>query len=161
MGYGLMIRGAGNPMWGMRKMNNLLNEVDSCWDDLEKVFGLSRFDGLNENKFIPAIDIVEKSDKIDVKFEVPGMSQEDLSITVDNGVLTVSGEKKSETQEKTDDCYRSEISYGSFSRSIDVSKNVVIDDISAIYKNGILIVSIPKVSEMNEEIKRKIEIKTE
>ena len=157
---GLMRRGFGAPAFGFRRMNSLLSEMDTCFDGLEKMFGLSRLDALNENKFIPSVDVVEKDGKILAKFEVPGLSKDDLEISVENGVLTVSGEKKHEYEEKKDNIHYAEISYGSFSREISVPEGVNAEEIEAIYKDGILIVSMPKIIEAKEELK-KIEIKSD
>ena len=108
----------------------------------------------------PRIDIAEMKDKIEVKAELPGLTVDDVQLSCENNILTLSGDKKSTVEEKNKDYYLKEISSGSFSRSVRLPPNINESKIDAVFKNGILTISIPK-TEQNEDTLHKIPIKTE
>ena len=108
----------------------------------------------------PRIDVAELKDTIEVKAELPGMIADDVKLTCENNILTLSGDKKSAVEEKGKDYYLKEISSGAFSRSIRLPKNIDESKINAVFKNGILTISIPKTEE-KEDMIHKIPIKTE
>jgi HSP20 family protein len=104
--------------------------------------------------WLPVVDIEENKDAYLVKAELPGVKKEDVSVNIDNGVLTIKGEKKSEIKDKKQ--HRVECSYGSFVRSFTLPQTVKAEKVEAEYKNGILNLTIPK----SEEAKPKqIEVK--
>lgn len=94
----------------------------------------------------PAINIKKADDKYEVEFAAPGLNKADFNIEVNDGTLTVSYEKKSENEEKSNDgnYTRREFSYSSFSRSFTLPNEVNEEQINAKYENGILRVSIPQ-----------------
>ena len=93
---------------------------------------------------LPSVDISETYSEVIVKAEVPGMTQEDLQVSYQEGVLTISGEKKEEKrEEKKGGVYR-ESGYGSFSRDIPLGEDLRWDETAAHCKNGVLTVTIPK-----------------
>jgi len=107
---------------------------------------------------LPSIDLAEKDNELVVKCEVPGMDPKDINISLSDGVLTIRGEKKQEREEKEADYHLVERSYGSFSRSIQLPKQVQSEKISASYKNGILKITLPKSEEAKKkEIKIKVD----
>lgn len=93
------------------------------------------------------IDVFEREGKLFVKAAVPGVCPEDLDITVEENVLTIRGETK--TEETTDDTkvYRREVAYGKFSRSVRLPENLDFEKIDAEFRNGFVTVSIPYVPE--------------
>ena len=99
----------------------------------------------------PAVDFEELDDKYLVKAELPGMKQSDIKVTLANGILTLSGERKAEHKAKKDDYYRYESCHGKFQRSFTLPTEVKEDKIKAEYKDGILEIEIPK----SEEVKPK------
>lgn len=102
------------------------------------------FSALTELRFSPRMDVIESKDGLSVSVEVPGMSREDVKITAEDDMLTVSGEK-SETKEKTDGAvHLTERSFGRFSRSIYLPRSVDPSKISASMKDGVLKLEIPK-----------------
>ena len=103
----------------------------------------------------PSIDVSESDEVIVVKAEVPGVSPEDIDISLDDNNLIISGEKKQESEEKERNYYRVERSYGSFRRSIALPSAADVDSIKASSKDGILSIVIPKSDERKN---RKIEI---
>ena len=93
-----------------------------------------------------------------MKAEVPGMDPKDIDISLSDGLLTIKGEKKQEREEKEENYHLVERSYGAFTRSIRLPKEVQSDKISASYKNGVLKVTLPKSEEAKKkEIKIKLE----
>jgi HSP20 family protein len=104
-------------------------------------------DGSFGNFWSPAVDIREDKDAYFVEVELPGLTKDEVKITMENNILTIQGEKKQEKEEKRRDYHRSERVYGSFQRSFTLPSSVKNDKIEAQYKNGILTVTLPKVEE--------------
>jgi len=104
--------------------------------------------------WMPMVDIDESEDAFVVKAELPGVDKDDVSVTIEDGVMTIKGEKRTETKDKKR--HRVECSYGSFVRSFTLPQSSTADKVVAEYKNGILHLTIPK----SEEAKpRQIEVK--
>jgi HSP20 family protein len=95
----------------------------------------------------PAVDVVEKDKAYEITAELPGMEEKDIEVKFADGVLSVTGEKKEEKEEKKKDWYLSERRYGSFQRAFRVPEGVDADKIEATFKNGVLTVSLPKSPE--------------
>jgi HSP20 family protein len=96
----------------------------------------------------PAIDVIEKDDKFTVKVELPGVKEEDVDVSVAGDMLTISGEKRTESEEKKKGYYYSESSYGSFSRSVTVPSTVGVNKIEANFDKGVLEITLPKTPEV-------------
>jgi HSP20 family protein len=103
--------------------------------------------------WMPAMDVVEKPDSLIVTAELPGLVANDVDVSVDDGVLTISGEKQEEKKEGAEDSqhYLFERRYGSFRRSFTLPNSVDVDKISAEFDNGVLTVNMPK----SEQVKAK------
>ena len=106
----------------------------------------------------PKLDVAELKDKFEIKAELPGMDEKDIELSLDDGLLTISGEKKAETEEKDKGYYLKECSYGTFSRSIRLPDNIADDKIEAKFKKGVLTIDLPK-KEVIPPKSRKIAIK--
>lgn len=91
----------------------------------------------------PAVDIFEKDGKVVIKAELPGMDKKDISLDIQNDVLTLRGERKHENEVKEEDFYRKEMSHGTFERSFTLPADVDADRIKAEFKDGILTVEVP------------------
>ena len=107
---------------------------------------------------VPAVDVAEKDNQYQISAELPGMDQNNIEVTLSNGVLTIKGEKKEEKEESKKDYYLSERRYGSFQRSFQVPEGVDAEKIEANFKNGILTVSLPKTAAAQKD-QKKIAIK--
>ncbi len=94
--------------------------------------------------FNPTLDIAEDENSYKVTVELPGVDPKDVDISYDNGVLTLQGEKKEETEKKEKNYHRVERRYGSFSRSVRFPAQVEPDKVKANYKNGLLHIELPK-----------------
>jgi HSP20 family protein len=104
----------------------------------------------------PAFDVYEEKDNFVVKAELPGMKKEDISVSLQDGSLIISGERKSETKSEGAEVYRAERYVGKFQRSVTLPTPVTAGKVTAEYKDGILTVTLPK----SEEAKPKqIEVK--
>lgn len=95
----------------------------------------------------PDVDIAETKEALTVKAEIPGMEPKDIQVTLENGVLTLRGEKRQEMEQKEERLYRKERHYGSFARSLRLPANVDASKVMASFKNGVLTVVMPKTAE--------------
>src|SRR6202048_4442021 len=125
-----------------REMNRMFDDVFRGFDLAP--FGFARaFDGIGW----PQIDIDETNKEIRVTVELPGLDEKDVRVEIANGVLSISGEKKSESEDK--DRRFSERYYGRFERRIPL-EDVDEDKVTASFKNGVLTVTVPQAAEANE-----------
>jgi HSP20 family protein len=113
--------------------------------DLMEEFWKSPFEGFPWNAAAyPAVDLSEDENEITVKAELPGLEAKDVELTLDQGVLTIRGEKKFEGEEKKENYHRIERSYGSFVRSVPLPRAVKSDKVKAKFDKGVLTVTMPK-----------------
>src|SRR4029453_12574990 len=119
-----------------------LTTLHSRMNDL---FGdsLARAEG-NFGNWLPPVEILEKDENLVMRAEIPGMSEKDIDLTVENGVMTLRGEKKREKELENDNVHRAERYYGSFVRTFALPTTVDTDKIRAAYKDGVLEVLLPK-----------------
>ena len=108
---------------------------------------------------LASIDLSETDDALELKADLPGMEEKDLNVTLRNGAVTISGERKYESEETKKNFYRAERAYGSFSRSVPLPCEVDEERVEAHFKNGVLTVRLPK-SATEKENQRRIDIKT-
>ena len=123
------------------------NDVWGLQSDINRLFDafMSPFDGYDtKTSLSPKLDIAELKDKFEIKAELPGIDEKDINLSVDNGLLTISGEKKTQTEEKNKGYHLQECSYGSFSRTVRLPENISDDKISANFNKGVLTVEMPK-----------------
>jgi HSP20 family protein len=104
-------------------------------------------DGVGLGAWSPAVDMFEKDDKFVIKAELPGLDKKDVNVDLQNGVLTLKGERKHESEVKEENFYRREMSYGKFMRSFRLPADVDADKIRAEFQNGLLTVEVPKPEE--------------
>lgn len=128
---------------------------------LSDFFDDSRFYGSPwlSGQNMPAVNVREGENSFDIELAAPGYNKQDFSVSADNGVLTVSAERKQENESKEDNYTRREFGFSSFSRSFSLPTNTNEDDIKANYEDGILKLSIAKKALPNAKGKRNIEIK--
>jgi HSP20 family protein len=123
--------------------------ISTLQDQVNRLFENS-FDGRSESSiasWAPAVDVHETENELVVTADIPGVNEKDVDVRVENNMLTISGERKTETNVKDDNYLRVERSYGSFSRSFSLPNTVNTEGIAAEYKNGVLSVRLPKREE--------------
>lgn len=117
------------------------------------------FSGLtNRMTQLPAVNIREDEKNYFLDLAIPGIDKKDLKIDINEDILTISSESKTETDENKDGYRRKEFSYSSFCRSFYIPENVTRDKIEANYKDGILSVGLPKQEVENNKITRQVTI---
>ena len=152
-----------------RPLENLRREVDRLFENFDRdlwrsPFSHSVFDieplWRRELQFTatPAVDIVEKDDAYEVTAELPRMDEKNIEVKLDNGGLTIKGEKQAEKEEKRKGYHLQERSFGSFERYFAVPEGVDADKIEASFKKGLLTVTLPKRPEAQKPAK-KIDVK--
>jgi HSP20 family protein len=117
-------------------------------DEMNQVFGRARNQGQAGGRvWAPALDISERKDAYVVTVEVPGVDADDLDITLEDGLLTIQGERRFTSESSEQQYHRVERRYGSFRRSITLPAQVRAEAIEATFENGVLEVTVPKVEE--------------
>ena len=127
-----------------------VRELDSLQGDMTRLF--ERFferpgNGEERDRWIPAMDLVEKDDHLELRADLPGMNEDDVDVEIRDGVLTISGERRNEEEETREGYRRVERAFGRFSRSIALPDGIDPDDVHANFDNGVLVVSVPKPKE--------------
>lgn len=107
--------------------------------------------------FSPQVDIVDNDKEIKVSIELPGLDEKDLDVTLSHDMLTISGEKRQEKEDKDKNYYRMERSYGTFKRAIPIPCEIKTEAIDATFKNGVLSIVLPKAAE--GQCRQKITVK--
>jgi len=126
-----------------RELGSLQSEMNRLFNTLYNSPTTAR-NGIVSRRFVPSMDLVETETHYVLKADLPGLSEEDVAIEVADNVLTVTGERKSEHEEKKDGYRRVERSFGSFRRALRLPEGVDADAISARFDKGVLEVSVPK-----------------
>ena len=131
----------------------LHREMNRMFDDVFRGFDLAPFGSTRGLTGLgwPQIDIEETDKEVRITAELPGLDEKDVSLEIANGVLSISGEKKSESEDKARRF--SERYYGRFERRISL-KDVEEDKVSASFRNGVLTVSLPKTAQAQRQVKR-------
>ena len=126
-----------------------LRELNSLQSEMNRLFNTA-FDapsgasGPVMRRWVPAMDLVESGEQFVLRADLPGMSEEDIEIELEDGTLTVSGERKLEHEQREEGFHRVERSFGTFSRSLTLPKGVDADAVSASFDRGVLEIRIPK-----------------
>jgi len=131
--------------WGSGTLSDLHRQMNSLFDDLFQSGPLSRPVGSTGTGW-PQLEIEQRDDRIQVIAELPGVDEKDVELSIEDGVLSLSGEKRSE---RKDGNGYSERSYGRFERRVALPSNVDEDNCSAEFRNGVLTVTIPRAEEKN------------
>ena len=160
--------GAGNPFSLMRRMA----------EDMDRIFGQFGFGpslgfgplaspALGQGRGLmsrglrawsPQLETFRRGDKLVVRADLPGLRKEDVNVEVDNGMLTISGQRSEEQVDDRDDFYRSERSYGEFYRALPLPENVSGEACEATFKDGVLEVTLP-LPKPQQSKARRVEVK--
>jgi HSP20 family protein len=124
-----------------------LRELSSLQSEMNRLFN-TVFDAPTANgglrRWVPAMDLVETQDDFVLRADLPGVKMDDVKIEIEDSVLTISGERKAETETKDEGFYRLERAFGSFSRSLTLPKGINPDAVRATFTDGVLEVHVPK-----------------
>ncbi len=134
-------------------------DVQRMFDEFFKGFGLLPTWELDWSGFSPQVDIVDGEKELKVSVELPGLDEKDIEVSLSHDLLTISGEKRQEKEDKGKNYYRMERSYGSFKRSIPIPCEIKAEGVEATFKNGVLNIVLPKAIE--GQCRQKITVKTE
>jgi len=155
------------PFWMLR------NEVDDLFDDFfrtgwsgwpmqrRRAHGVTpRGPAVAPSLAVPSLDVIDKENEVKLIADLPGLSENDIDVQVNDSTLTISGEKKEEVEEGDEEGerYVSERRFGSFTRRISLPEGIDQDKIDATFRNGVLTVRLPKTPEAQNPA-RKIEVK--
>lgn len=136
---------------GLRRLSDLRDEMDRLFED---VMGTPTRSGGGSVRWRPAADILESDEGFEIALELPGFHREDIEVTVEEGVLTVSGRRDAESHEGQSWHLR-ERPTGRFSRSFSLPASVKAEEVTARFEDGVLRVRLPKEEEART---RKIEV---
>jgi HSP20 family protein len=132
----------------VREMSTLQNEMNRLFDSVFDTPAPRNGGGpAAVRRWIPAMDLVETDDDFVLRADLPGLSEGDVNVELDDNVLTISGERKSEHEERKEGYYRVERASGSFARSLTLPEGVDANAIKANFDKGVLEVRIPKPEE--------------
>jgi HSP20 family protein len=145
-----------DPFTLLRKMTADLDRMFDNWPSFRWP-SLSPAGLADAAAWSPKIDGFERDDRLVTRVDLPGMKKEDISVEVTDGHLALSGERKRETEEKKDTCYRTEREYGSFYRAVPLPQGVKLEDVKATFADGVLEVSTPLPAKPEAKV-RKVEI---
>lgn len=143
----------------MRELNTLQTEMNRLFNTffVEGEEGNGGANGRSHRRWAPAVDLLEREDSLVLVADLPGLSEDDVQIEMRDNVLTISGERRAQFEDKQNGYHRVERAFGSFARSLTLPDGVDADKIAASFDKGVLEVTIPKPEERKP---RRIEIGT-
>jgi HSP20 family protein len=125
------------------------------FDDFFQGFGMMPFSRQSWQTFNPKVDVVESDREFRITAELPGIDEKEIDVSLSRDSLIIKGEKRSEVEDKGENYYRMERSYGSFQRTIPLPLDQVdAEQVEASYKNGVLAITVPKRPEAQESTRR-------
>jgi HSP20 family protein len=147
-------------------LSSFFSELDQVFSNSFRNFGLpgiADFDNLldMQDMFIPNIDIASNDNEYSITVEVPGMDEKDINLDIsEDGILCISGEKRSDNQDRRRDAERTECSYGAFERILSLPDDVDLSNIQANFRNGVLNITCPRTGE-SRNVSRQIPINSD
>lgn len=135
----------------------LQQNIDRVFEDFWRTFNLPMlgdWDGGAASAVVPRVDVRETDEEVEVVAELPGMEEADVDVSVSQGMLTISGEKRSEREEEDDGYVLRERSFGRVERIVPLPEGLDVDSAQATFRNGVLTVRIPKTAETQRAAKR-------
>lgn len=126
------------------RLSDLREEIDRLFES--PLSELARTSQLLSG-WTPALDVYENKDNFVVKAELPGMKKEEIEVSLHDGCLSLSGERKTESKREDAEVYRAERFFGRFQRTVTLPSTVAADKVQAAYKDGVLTITLPKTEE--------------
>ena len=141
--------------WTHRPTLSLFNEIDRMFN----TFNIDHTPpGFDYDYYNPKFEVLDIDDAYILRGDFPGISKKDVNIEISDGVLTISGERKNDYEDRKDSYNSSAVSYGKFSRSFNLPDDIKENQINAKMKNGVLSLEIPRMAPVKPDVK-KISIK--
>lgn len=144
-----------------RHTNPILSNYRKKSDLISELFNALETQNSEEPKeiydFIPAVNTREGKEAYHIELDLPGIKKEDVEINVDKNILTIKGKREVKREEKTDDYYRIESTYGTFARNFTLPEKIDVENIRAASENGVIEIIIPKLK-VEKDTTKKIEI---
>jgi HSP20 family protein len=131
----------------VRELNSLQTEMNRLFNTFFDTPTAGGNGGGGVRRWVPSMDLVETDEHFVLRADLPGLTEADVSIELEDNVLTVAGERKAEREDKEEGFYRMERSFGQFRRSLTLPEGVDADQIAATFDKGVLEVRIPKPEE--------------
>jgi len=125
-----------------RNLGDIQHEVNRLFDNFS---GRPAQGTAGERMWLPAVDVRETKDEVVLSFDVPGMSEKDIQLSITGDLMTVKGERRFERDDSQDTYHRVERVYGKFERTVQLAMPVQTDKVKATYREGVLEVKLPKV----------------
>ena len=132
------------PWSNFGRLSDLRDEIDRLFE--APLAELARGSNLLSG-WTPALDVYEQKENFILKAELPGMRKEDITVSLHDGSVSISGERKSDTKHEDSEVYRAERFFGRFQRTVTLPAPVAADKVKAQYKDGVLTVTLPKTEE--------------
>jgi HSP20 family protein len=129
-------------IWTNQEIDKLRRDMDRLFARLRDDFAAPLFPRIT--RYVPSLDLSETEDDLIIKAEIPGINPEDVDISVTQDTVDIKGEMKQEFVDEREDYHTMERRYGSFSRSLQLPCRVVVEDVEATYRNGVLQIVMPK-----------------
>jgi len=123
------------------------DRLSSLRELLDSAFQLASSSPGTAPGWVPLLDVYEDAEKVTVVLEAAGMKSGDFDLSLHDGALTISGERKAEVESREGESFRSERSFGAFSRTVTLPAPVKGDEVKATYTDGVLTVTLPKAEE--------------
>ena len=134
-----------------RNMFNIFDDVEQM---IHQAFGNSLENGSRRLSYSPLMNVSETESDYLVIMDLPGVEKKDVEVNLNNGILTVSGERKISEKSDENNHIWYETNYGTFSRSFELTSDIVEEKIKAKFNNGILNITIPKAEEVKPSVKK-------
>lgn len=153
---------ASEPRGTVSPFDLLQSRIDRIFSDFNSTFGMPKSfwdDGFRMpaawgGKPMPSLEMHDANGKVTITAELPGVEEKDIEVSVDDDMLTIAGEKKSEFEEKEGETYRSERSYGKFSRSVNLGFTIDPAKVEARFDKGVLKLAIAKPAQAQAKVKK-------
>lgn len=129
-------------IWKNQEINRLRRDMDRLFTRLRDDFGVALFP--RQTRQLPLLDLSETEETLILKAELPGVNPDDIEISINENILSIRGEMKQERPENNAGYHRMERRYGSFSRNLQLPCKISIDEVDAVYKEGVLTIVMPK-----------------
>jgi HSP20 family protein len=127
----------------MDRLFSMSNAGDLAQSRGRSGVGMGSQAGRSSMEWVPPLEIVERGNELVVRADLPGLTPDDVQIDIDDQVLTISGERQEREEDRRDGFYRSERSYGAFTRSIALPEGVDEEQVSANFEHGVLEIHVP------------------